>query len=139
MPNMADTVSKKKRSQIMQAIRSKDTKIEMALRKELRRKGYRYRKHHSKLMGKPDIVFVKDKVAIFIDSCFWHGCPYHCRMPRTNRAYWNAKIKRNKRRDKEVTKWYKTNGWTILRFWEHGLKKSVKKCVKRIIKAKPQS
>ena len=134
MVNMADTVSKEKRSQIMQAIRSKDTKIELFLRKELWKKGYKYRKHHKKLIGKPDIVFAKKKVAVFVDSCFWHGCPYHCRMPKSNRAYWNAKIKRNKKRDKEVSAWYKKNKWTVLRFWEHNLRNNPQSCLKKITK-----
>jgi DNA mismatch endonuclease (patch repair protein) len=130
-----DTISKKKRSQVMQAIRSKDTKIEVVLRKELQRRECRYRKHHNKLIGKPDIAFVKKKVAVFVDSCFWHGCPYHCRMPHSNRAYWNNKIKRNKERDKEVNKWYKSNGWIIWRFWEHSVQKNIQDCVKKIMDA----
>lgn len=132
---MTDTVTREKRSQIMRAIRSKDAKIEIALRKELWKRGLRYRKHFSGLMGKPDIVFVKDKIAIFIDSCFWHGCPYHCRMPHSSRAYWNSKIKRNKKRDKEVNKWYKANRWKIFRFWEHTISGDIRKCVKKIMNA----
>ena len=131
---MADKISRKKRSQIMQAIRSKDTKIELSLRKALWGKGYRYRKHHKKLIGKPDITFAKKKIAIFIDSCFWHGCPYHCRMPKSNKAYWNEKIRRNKKRDKEVKSWYKNNAWCGLRFWEHTLKKNPQGCLQKIIK-----
>ena len=129
---MVDTVSKKKRSEIMSAVRSKNTKIEINFRKELWRRGYRFRKHYNKLIGKPDIAMVKNKIAIFIDSCFWHGCPHHCRMPHSNRAYWNTKIKRNKRRDREVVKWYKKNHWNIFRFWEHEINNDMSECVQKI-------
>jgi DNA mismatch endonuclease (patch repair protein) len=129
---MADTVSKQKRSQIMQAIRSKDSKIEMLLRKELWKRGLRYRKHCNELLGKPDLVFKKTWVAIFIDSCFWHGCSYHCRMPKSNKAYWEAKIAINKKRDRKVNKWYKKNGWLVLRFWEHAVQKNMRQCIRKI-------
>lgn len=127
-----DTVSKKKRSEIMQAVRGKDTKIEFILRKALWKEGYRYRKNDGRFIGKPDIVLPSNKIAIFVDSCFWHGCPYHCRMPHSNKAYWNAKIKRNKERDREVNKWYRKNKWIILRFWEHSVSGDVQMCIKKI-------
>jgi DNA mismatch endonuclease (patch repair protein) len=129
---MADTVSKKKRSEIMRSIRSKNTKIEIFLEKLLSKMGYRFSKNAKRLIGKPDIVFRRKQIAIFIDSCFWHGCPYHCRMPHSNRAYWNAKIRRNKERDKEVNNWYKNNDWIILRFWEHTIQNNIENCVKKI-------
>ena len=132
---MTDTVSKIKRSQIMQRIRSKDTKIETSLRKRLWEKGYKYRKHHSSLIGKPDIAFINRKIVIFIDSCFWHNCSYHCRPPHSNKRYWTTKIKRNKNRDKEVNKWYKTNKWTLIRVWEHSIQKNPEGCIRKIVKA----
>lgn len=116
---MADTVSKKKRSEIMSAVRSKDTKIEIAFRKAIWRKGFRYSKNSSKYFGKPDIVLKKYKTAIFLDSCFWHGCKKHCRIPRARKKYWTEKIERNKQRDKEVDRYYKKIGWKIIRVWEH--------------------
>lgn len=118
-----DTVSKKKRSEIMRAVRSKETKIEIAFRKTLWRKGFRYSKNSSKYFGKPDIVLKKHKTVIFIDSCFWHGCRYHCRFPSSNKTYWKKKIFQNKFRDKVVSQYYKKNGWKILRIWEHKIKK----------------
>ncbi|MBI5306715.1 very short patch repair endonuclease [Candidatus Wolfebacteria bacterium] len=119
---MADVISKKKRSEIMSAIRSKDTKIEVAFRKALWKQGFRYNKNSVKYFGKPDLVLKKYKTVIFIDSCFWHGCKKHCRLPSIRKNYWLPKIKRNKQRDKEINKHYKKIGWKIIRAWEHELK-----------------
>lgn len=127
-----DTVSEKKRSYIMRAVKSKGTKIELLLRKALSKRGYKYKINYIELVGKPDIVFEKYKLAIFVDSCFWHGCQYHCRMPKSNRSYWLNKIKRNKKRDREVNKWYVANKWTLLRFWEHSAIKDLKNCLTKI-------
>ena len=107
----------------MRAVRSKDSLLEAAFRKELWRRGIRYRKHPKGYFGKPDLVNKSKKLVIFIDSCFWHGCPEHCRLPKTNNRYWIDKISRNKERDKKVTKHYKERGWTVQRYWEHDLKK----------------
>jgi len=71
------------------------------------------------LFGKPDFVFPKARVAVFVDGCFWHGHPERCRMPRTNREYWQQKIQRNVARDKEVARCLKKKGWKVLRVWEH--------------------
>jgi len=121
---MTDVVSKKKRSKIMSAVRSKDTKIEIAFRKTLWKQGFRYSKNSAKYYGKPDLVLKKFKTVIFIDSCFWHGCKKHCRIPATNKKYWADKIERNKRRDKEINKFYTTIDWQIIRIWEHNLFKN---------------
>src|SRR3989344_28151 len=102
-----DVFSKKKRSEIMSKIRSKDTKIEIIFREALWKSGFRYRKNSSKYFGKPDIVLPKYKTVIFIDSCFWHNCPKHGYLPKSNLRYWRKKIERNKERDKEVKKYYK--------------------------------
>lgn len=123
---MTDTVSKKKRSETMRAVRSKDTKMEIVFRKMLWQEGFRYRKNSSKYFGKPDIVLKKYKTVIFLDSCFWHGCKKHCRMPATNKKYWINKIDKNKARDREVNKYYKKLDWKIFRVWEHQLMKSQK-------------
>lgn len=132
---MADTFSKSKRSEIMSAIRSKDTKIEVAFRRELWKEGYRYRKYPKNYFGKPDIVLKKYKTVIFIDSCFWHGCEQHCRMPLSSRDYWIKKIQRNKERDKEVNKYYKKISWKIIRIWEHEINEDLYKSVHKIIVA----
>lgn len=128
-----DKVSKKMRSEIMSKIRSKDSVMEITLRKELHKLGLRYRKNVHDLKGKPDIVFAKKKVAIFLDSCFWHGCRWHCRLPNTNRTYWVAKIERNKARDNNINKLYKKNGWTVLRIWEHEVNKNFERPIAKII------
>ena len=129
---MTDTVSKKKRSEIMSRVRSKDSKMEIAFRKALWNKGFRYSKNSSKYFGKPDLILKKYKTVIFIDSCFWHGCKKHCRMPSTNQKYWIQKIKRNKQRDKEVNKYYKKLGWKIFRIWEHEIQKNFDKAISKI-------
>ncbi|MFA6533977.1 MAG: very short patch repair endonuclease [Patescibacteria group bacterium] len=118
-----DTVSKQKRSEIMSHVKSKDSKIETLFRKELWKHGLRYRKNSGKYFGKPDIILLKYKTVIFIDSCFWHGCKKHCRIPAVRKNYWTKKITRNAARDKEVSKYYKKQGWKIFRFWEHKIKK----------------
>lgn len=119
---MADNVSKNRRSQIMRLVKSKDTKLEIKFRKTLRKLGYKFKINVSNYFGKPDIVLPKFKTVIFIDSCFWHGCAKHCRMPSSRRQYWVRKIEHNVKRDKEVKKYYRKLGWKILRVWEHSLK-----------------
>lgn len=118
-----DTVSKKKRSEIMSRVKSKDSAIEISFRKELWKRGFRYRKNCRKYFGTPDIVLPKYKTVIFIDSCFWHGCKKHCRLPTTREIFWRGKIDRNRRRDKQVSQYYRKTQWRIIRIWEHDLKK----------------
>lgn len=120
---MADIFSKKKRSEIMSRVGSKDSKIEVEFRKALWKEGFRYRKNPRKYFGKPDLVLKKYRTVIFIDSCFWHGCKKHGSLPATNKKFWEQKIEKNKQRDKEVNKYYKKIGWNVIRIWEHELKK----------------
>jgi len=120
---MADIFSKKKRSEIMSKVRSKDSKIEIEFRKVLWNAGLRYRNNSTKYFGKPDLVLKKYKTVIFTDSCFWHGCKKHGTVPKTRRKFWEEKINRNIQRDKEVNKYYKKIGWRCVRVWEHELKK----------------
>src|SRR3989338_2550077 len=129
-----DTVSKQKRSEIMSHVKSKDSKIETMFRKEFWKKGLRYRKNYGKYFGKPDIVLPKYKTAIFIDSCFWHGCKKHCRIPTARKKYWTEKIARNTTRDKEVSKHYKKQGWEIFRVWEHNINSNLAEQAQRITK-----
>lgn len=131
---MSDTVSKKKRSEIMSKVKSKDSKIEVEFRKALWKAGFRYSKNSSKYFGKPDLVFKKYKAVIFIDSCFWHGCKKHCRIPATRKNYWIPKIETNKQRDKEVSRHYNKIGWEVIRVWEHNIKKIDNKYFKTICK-----
>lgn len=115
--------------------------MEIQVRSALWRAGLRFRKNVAWLPGKPDIVFTKSKTVVFLDSCFWHGCPAHLRRPKSNQEYWQQKIARNQRRDVIVNCFYEENGWTIIRFWEHDLKEDFDSCVNRIILAarKPQN
>ncbi|MEC1687612.1 very short patch repair endonuclease [Bacillus mojavensis] len=118
-----DNVSKEKRSNTMKAVKSKNTKIEKVVSKEIWGRGIRFRKNVRNLKGKPDIAIKKYKIVIFIDSCFWHGCPLHGRIPKSNVEFWNNKIKRNIERDKSINHYYTRKGWNILRIWEHDLNK----------------
>ena len=131
---MSDTVSKKKRSEIMSKVRSRDSKIEIDFRKAIWKAGFRYSKNPTKYFGKPDLVLKKHKIVIFVDSCFWHGCKRHCRLPATRKKYWTEKIERNKQRDKEVNRHYKKIGWKVIRVWEHNLLKDFNKTIEKIIK-----
>ncbi len=120
------------RSETMSRVRSKNTVLELAFRKTLHHAGVRYRVN-STLFGKPDIVINKYKLVVFIDSCFWHGCKDHCRIPSTNVDYWNKKISRNVNRDIEVNNHYKCVGWTVIRIWEHDIKRDQTGCVNLVI------
>lgn len=96
--------------------------MEVLFNKELAKSGLRYKRNEAKLFGKPDIVFTQKKLVIFLDSCFWHGCKKHCRIPATRKDYWTKKIERNIVRDKEVNRYYKKLDWKVIRIWEHNLK-----------------
>jgi DNA mismatch endonuclease (patch repair protein) len=119
---MADVFTKEKRSVVMSAIRSKGNKdTELKLAAILRaHKIVGWRRHYG-ILGNPDFVFPKHRVAVFVDGCFWHGCPRHGRKPDSNRAYWIPKLKRNKQRDLRVARQLRSAGWTVLRIWEHRL------------------
>lgn len=84
-------------------------------------------------MGKPDIAIKKYQVVIFLDSCFWHGCPEHCRMPSSNVDYWKRKIQRNQERDAAVNKFYVQQGWRLLRVWEHEVKNDFDRALDSIV------
>ncbi len=136
---MADVFTKKKRSEIMSRIRSKDTKLETDFFKLVSRilypKGLRYRKHYKKLTGRPDIVFVSRKIAVFIDGDFWHGYNFGKIKNRLPKKYWRAKIKNNIKRDRKITKTLKKDGWVVIRIWEHEVKKQPAKALNRIVYA----
>lgn len=108
----------------MQANRRADTGPELLLRTALHALGLRYRKDYmlrttSGLRTKADVVFPRARVAVFVDGCFWHGCPLHGIVPKANADYWKAKLARNQERDEEVTRALRTDGWTVIRLWEH--------------------
>ncbi|UOE53597.1 very short patch repair endonuclease [Cytobacillus oceanisediminis] len=112
----------------MQAIKS-ISKLESIVSKELWKKGFRFRRNSKDLFGKPDISIKKYRVAIFIDSCFWHQCPLHAIMPKSNTDYWIKKLARNIERDKEVDEYYKKKCWNIKRVWEHEIKNDLEKVI----------
>lgn len=106
------------RSEQMARVRSRDTSPEVALRRELWHGGWRYRTHVA-LPGTPDLVFHRRRVAVFVDGCFWHGCPEHYRAPAANAEFWVAKVERNSRRDARVDAALAAAGWRVVRVWEH--------------------
>lgn len=105
----------------MRSNRGRDTLPELAVRRLLHQKGYRYRVDYAPVGGRrrADIVFTRQRVAIFVDGCFWHSCPIHATRPRQNSSYWEPKLRRNVERDRETDEALERAGWTVLRFWEH--------------------
>jgi len=115
-----DTFSKAERSRIMASVKSRNNKsTELRFISILKDKGIKGWRRYYPLTGKPDFVFLRIKIAVFIDGCYWHGCPSHCRMPSSNINYWNNKIEKNKIRDRKITKALKMKGWQVIRIWEH--------------------
>jgi DNA mismatch endonuclease (patch repair protein) len=124
---------KKTKEQIsynMRQVKNKDSKIEVLLRKELWSRGLRYRKNVNRIYGKPDIVFIGKKIAVFCDSEFWHGYNWEERKKdfKSHQEFWIPKIERNMERDAEVTAKLESEGWTVLRFWGNEIKKNVSAC-----------
>ncbi len=118
---MSDNLKPDDRKRTMQAVKSKETKLEKRLFAMLAGMGINgWKKNVANIAGKPDIAFLKQKTAIFVDGCFWHGCPY-CRrkLPKTNRTYWKRKIKRNVELAKFYNNQLRQDGWTVIRVWEH--------------------
>ena len=132
---MSDRLTPEQRHKNMQNIKSKDTSIELKLRKALWDRGIRYRKNFKELIGKPDIVLTKYKVVIFCDSEFWHGYDWENRKNdfKSNQTFWIPKIERNMERDKEVTTSLEKQGWTVIRFWGKEIKKNTDGCVDIIL------
>jgi DNA mismatch endonuclease (patch repair protein) len=129
-----DDLSKEDRRKNMQHIRSKNTVPELLVMNELKKRKIYFAKHVDKIFGKPDIVFRRKKVIVFIDSDFWHYNQKKFIMPATNVEYWEKKIERNKARDKLVNKTLKREGWKVMRFWESAIKKDTNKIVDKIVK-----
>ena len=106
----------------MSRARRRDTAPEVAIRREAHRRGLRYRVD-TPVVGlprrRPDMVFTRQRVAVFVDGCFWHSCPVHATVPKSNRDWWVAKLERNVVRDRETDDLLRVLGWTVLRFWEH--------------------
>ncbi len=118
---MADIRTRQQRSYNMSRIRRSKTKPEIRLRKTLSILGFSFQPKG--IYGNPDFARKKSRIAVFVDGCFWHGCPKHFIQPRTNTAFWKSKINRNIERDKEVSRKLISKGWIIIRIWEHDVKK----------------
>jgi DNA mismatch endonuclease (patch repair protein) len=122
----------------MKGNRRADTKPELALRSALHALGYRFRKDHllrttDGSRVKADVVFTRDQIAVFVDGCFWHGCPEHGNTPKANTAYWGPKLERNRQRDRRVTRELRADGWLVIRVWEH---EALNEAIQRIIEGK---
>ena len=133
MPYKFETT--KERSELMQKIRSIDTKPEIQFRKSLWAKGVRYRKNNRRLPGNPDICISKQRIAIFIDGEFWHGFDWENKKQKikANSDYWIPKIERNIERDKKHKMLLENDGWTVLRFWEREIKKKPTECLEIVL------
>lgn len=118
-----DRYDRRTRSRVMARVKKSDTKLEGTLTSILRNYGLvGYKRYLKDLPGSPDFAFLRAQVAVFLDSCFWHGCPKHLRMPKSNLDYWQRKIAENKRRDRRQTAGLRHLGWSVVRLWEHELR-----------------
>ena len=130
---MADIFTSRKRSEIMARVRSRRNRsTELALASAFRSAGITGWRRHPPLPGSPDFAFPSVKLAVFVDGCFWHGCPKHGRMPAANKDFWSNKIARNRHRDRKVAMLLKARGWRILRVWEHDTRRKADKAARRV-------
>lgn len=123
------------RSEIMKRVKQKNTAAELALRSALHGLGLRYRLHRRIEGVVVDVVFPTAKVAVFVDGCFWHGCPLHATFPKSNQSYWLPKLAENKERDQRQSEKLSTTGWTVIRLWEHECLPTTGKTARRIAQA----
>lgn len=127
-------MSAEKRSLLMSKVRGKDTCIEISLRSQLHQRGYRFRKNYKVLPGKPDVVFISEKVAVFVEGDFWHGYRFPTWSNRLS-PFWKNKIEANRKRDlKNFTK-LRRKGWTVVRIWEHEIEEDLDRCVMEVIES----
>jgi len=131
---MPDNLTPEQRSYCMSRIKGKDTGLEMRVRSELHRRGFRFRKHVRELPGKPDIVFPKAKVVVFIDGDFWHGFRFPAWEEKLS-DFWKAKIRKNRERDRRNFRKLRAMGWMVIRLWQHQLKRDFDGCVAKIMAA----
>lgn len=133
---MPDIFTKRKRSEVMSRIRGAGNKnTELRLIQVFRANGLTGWRRGSKLPGRPDFTFPQLKTALFVDGCFWHGCPQHATQPKTNAAFWREKIAANKARDRRVNRMLRERGWAVIRVWEHELRRRDEaKLVRRLLR-----
>jgi len=120
----------------MQTTRRRDTRAELQLRRELHRRGRRFRVDMAPLPGlrrRADIVFTRQRVAVYVDGCFWHACPVHRTVPRHNRQWWVAKLEANETRDRDTDRRLREAGWRVVRVWEHQIATAAADEVERIL------
>jgi DNA mismatch endonuclease (patch repair protein) len=121
---MPDVFTKAKRSEVMSRVHGRGNKATelavVAIFRQHKIKGWR---RHQRVFGSPDFIFAKSRLAVFVDGCFWHGCPKHKTRPASNRAFWKRKLDRNKTRDQLVTQTLCASGWKVLRIWQHELRR----------------
>jgi DNA mismatch endonuclease (patch repair protein) len=133
---VADVFTKSKRSEVMSRIRGRGNKLtELALMELFREHRITGWRRHQAIFGKPDFIFRKRKLAVFVDGCFWHGCPTHATRPKNNREFWQRKLFANKCRDELVTRTLRSAGWKVIRVWQCTLRKRPKSCLRRILRA----
>ncbi len=131
---MVDNLTAEQRSFTMSRIRSKDTTPELTIRRLVHARGLRFRLHKKGLPGRPDLVFSRAKVAVFVDGDFWHGWQFS-RWRHKLGSYWRKKIERNRDRDRRTSEKLRREGWLVIRIWEHDVKEDAKSCVDRIEEA----
>lgn len=128
-----DRISKDARSRNMTRIRSKGNRTtEKRMRALLSAHGFREWCMHAAMLGNPDFVFARLRVAVFIDGCFWHGCPACGHIPKSNRRYWKPKLERTVARDKRYTNTLRSRGWAVMRIWEHELRSAPSEVIKKL-------
>jgi DNA mismatch endonuclease (patch repair protein) len=130
-----DHLTREERSRLMSRIRRTDTEPELVFRRALFAGGARGYRLHRRLDGcRPDLLFTRARVVVFIDGCFWHGCR-RCEipMPRSNRSYWLPKLARNIARDRTVRRRLRRNGWNVIRIWEHEVSADATACARRVL------
>ena len=137
---MTELFSKLTRSELMSRIRGKGNKTTelrlISIFRDLEIHGWR---RNMRLEGRPDFVFPAIRVAIFVDGCYWHGCPQHYKQPSSNVSFWTTKIAKNKARDRRVGRMLKAKGWSVVRIWEHSLKQSNRKRLVARLRRLPQT
>jgi DNA mismatch endonuclease (patch repair protein) len=134
----SDIFTKTKRSEVMSRIRGRGNRTtELAMMKLFRRHGITGWRRNQPVFGKPDFIFHKKRVALFVDGCFWHDCPSHGHRPKSNREFWRRKLDKNRKRDRRVSMELKRSGWKVVRFWEHQLADAsrIVKKVKMVLKS----
>ena len=128
-----DKLTKKQRSECMSHIKGKNTGLEKIFRKSVSGLGIRGYRLNAKAPGRPDMYFSKRRIAVFIDGCFWHGCPRCASFPATNIKFWKDKIKNNQKRDRAVSKELHNNDFWVIRFWGHDIKNNPDRCAEKLL------